>query len=177
MNFRKIFIVTITLLLVIVISFGKLHWDEKVATQATVFAENRTVVTSDMKANDSYVNTKLVNLRKLILDYEEQFGEVLMNYQDQLDQLILVAEQEYYTEVFMGNNDFRSFVLQYSNQAEAIREQVEIDYISVYHHFSQQLVSLGYLAEEADIYLILFEEIATDIQMSFITELISFQTI
>lgn len=179
MNVRVITTLLISSVMIIVMIAGQLNWNQKIQWDA-VHADSL-VLASDFENKlllEQDVNTKNSQqviddqYREVIINYEEKLSAVLYTYQEEIYDLIPQAETNYFTYVLTDEQSFQEFIYDYSEKANQIREEKEREFLAIYSEFA---IALGVLPEELQIYYLVFEETAMNLQMLFVSELIFLQ--
>ncbi|RXJ01691.1 hypothetical protein DS745_09435 [Anaerobacillus alkaliphilus] len=155
---------------------GQFHWKQQ-ANEMAVYAESQNFnkINNVMQSDRKDTSSGALKYSELILDYEDQFVNVIVNYKEAVNEQLLKAENAYFQKIIPEPNEFRNFVVFQMNEFDSIYNSSEEEYLKIYEELVTTLVDNGYSESDTFLYLLLFEEISVDTQMKFVAQLISFQ--
>lgn len=179
MNVRVVATLLICSVMIIVMIAGQLNWNKKIqwyavhATSDVIESdfENKLVLVQDVNTKNSQQITD-EQYREAIINYEEKLSAILYTYQEEIYDLIAQAETDYFTYVLADEQTFQEFITIFSEKASEIREEKEREFLATCSEFA---MVLGILPEELQIYYLVFEETAMNLQILFVSEIIYLQ--
>ncbi len=166
----KIIVVLISALFIVVV--GQFHWQQQIKEVTVAAAQQNTPAEQIVTKHHTPEETQLP---QLVLDYEVQFADIIIDYQESVNQLLKEAKADYYQQPMTEPQQFRDFIATQVNEIDKIYEASETEYQTVHNDFSNSLVKHGYHKDDALLYYLLFEDMAAQTQMSFVSQLISLQ--
>ena len=171
MNRKHIFILLICGSLFFTIVLGHWKWQQRIEHEVNI-VNNPSYKRLIQPVKREPVDTQLFNT--LIEDYEAQLSVVLTSYEEEIVELISLAEQDYYLQVLTDNIDFQTFVHDYADKADNIRRQHKYEFEDIVFSMKIDLLQNDFSINGIEIYQLLFEQAASNLQMTVVSKVISF---
>lgn len=164
-----------------IIFIGHFYWKQQIREMAahvsshSSFVEDHNFIKPRRIIIENQASEQREMFSQLVLAFEEQFVDVILNFKDAINELTKKAESDYYRLNINEPQNFRDFIAYNINEIDKIQVDTEKEYRELYDEFTNILLSNGFNQHDAIIYYILFEEITAQTQIGFISHLISLQ--